>query len=132
VTYDRPPALLPGWLAAALTAPRPAAISIECRSAHDGPVRARGAYARAALYREAETVRAAVEGGRAFALNKAAYHLGQLIAVGALDDAAAETALYEAASVHFTADQPVTPAEARASIRGGIAAGKQHPRRIAA
>jgi len=132
VVYDRPPALLPRWLAALLTAPRPAAPSIECRSADDGPVRAPGAYARAALYREAETVRAAVEGGRAFALNKAAYHLGQLIAVGALDNAAAETALYEAASVHFAADQPVTPAEARATIRGGIAAGKQHPRRIAA
>jgi hypothetical protein len=77
-------------------------------------------------------VRSAVTGGRTHALNKAVYHLGQLIAVGALDDAAAETALYEAASVHFAADQPVTPAEARASIRGGIAAGKRHPRRIAA
>jgi hypothetical protein len=132
VTYDRPPAPLPGWLAALLTAPRPAASSLECRSSDDGTVRAIGAYARAALQRESEAVRGAVTGSRTHALNKAAYHLGQLIAVGALDDATAETALYEAASVHFAADQPVTPAEARASIRGGITAGKRRPRRIAA
>lgn len=132
VTYDRTPAPLPDWLAALLTAPRPITASIECRSANDGPVRAPDAYARAALYRECEAVRTATEGGRAFTLNKAAYHLGQLIAAGALDDATAGDALYEAASVHFAADRPVTPAEARASIRGGITAGKRHPRRIAA
>ena len=132
VTYDRPPAPLPGWLAALLTAPPPESPSLECRSSADGTVRALGAYARAALQRESDAVRGAMTGGRTHALNKAAYHLGQLIAVGALDDATAEAALYEAASVHFTADQPVTPAEARASIRGGIAAGKRHPRRIAA
>jgi hypothetical protein len=131
-TYDRPPAPLPPWLATLLTAPRPAAPSLECRSSDRGAVRAPGAYARAALQRESDAVRAAATGGRTHALNKAAYHLGQLIAVGALDDATAETALYEAASVHFAADQPVTPAEARASIRGGLAAGKRRPRRIAA
>lgn len=132
MTYDRAPAPLPGWLAALLTAPRPAAPSLECRSPDDDPVRAPGAYARAALYAESEAVRTAAEGGRAFALNKAAYHLGQLVAVGALDDHAAETALYNAASAHFDDPRPVTPAEARASIRGGLAAGKRHPRRIAA
>ena len=132
VTYDRPPAPLPGWLAALLTAPRPAAPPLECRCPDDRPVSAPGAYARAALYAESEAVRTAAEGGRAFALNKAAYHLGQLIAAGALDEGAAESALYEAASAHFAADRPVTPAEARASIRGGIAAGKRRPRRIAA
>ena len=100
--------MLPGWLAALLTAPRPAALSLECRSSGDGTVRAPGAYARAALQRESDAVRGAVTGGRTHALNKAAYHLGQLIAAGALDDAAAETALYDAASVHFAADQPVT------------------------
>jgi len=66
VTYDRPPAPLPPWLAALLTAPRPAAPSLECRPPGDGPVRAPAAYARAALYGESETVRTAAEGGRAF------------------------------------------------------------------
>jgi hypothetical protein len=132
VTYDRPPAPLPPWLATLLTAPRSTAPSLECRPSADATVRAPGAYAKAALYRESEAVRTAAEGGRAFALNKAAYHLGQLIAAAALDDATAETALYEAASAHFAADRPVTPAEARASIRGGIAAGKRHPRQIGA
>ena len=73
---------------------------------------------------------AAVEGARTHALNKAGYHLGQLIAAGALDEDTSERELLDAASVHFAADRPVTPAEARASIRGGIAAGKRHPRHL--
>jgi hypothetical protein len=133
VTYDRPPAPLPAWLAALLTAPRPGTPPLECRPAARGQVREPGQYARAALQGESDAVRAAAEGGRTHVLNKAAYHLGQLIAAGALaDDGTAESALYEAASVHFTADQPVTPAEARATIRGGITAGKRSPRRTAA
>jgi hypothetical protein len=133
VTYDRPPAPLPAWLAALLTRPRPYAPSLECRPADGGQVREPGRYARAALQGESDAVRAAAEGGRTHVLNKAAYHLGQLIAAGALpDDGTAENTLYQAASTHFTADRPVTPAEARATISGGIAAGKRHPRRTAA
>jgi hypothetical protein len=133
VTYDRPPAPLPAWLAALLTQPRQHAPSLECRSPDGGQVRAPGEYARAALQGESDAVRAAAEGGRTHVLNKAAYHLGQLIAAGALaDDGAAETTLYEAASVHFAADRPVIPAEARATIRGGITAGKRNPRQIRA
>ena len=76
-------------------------------------VRAPGAYAESGtLAGRRGRARRHAEGGRAFALNKAAYHLGQLIAAGTLDDATAESALYEAASVHFAADRPVTPAEA--------------------
>jgi hypothetical protein len=132
-TYDRPPVPLPAWLAALLTQPRPHAPSLECRSPDGGQVRAPGEYARAALQGESDAVRAATEGGRSHVLNKAAYHLGQLIAAGALpDDGTAETTLYQAASVHFTADRPVTPAEARATIRGGIAAGKRNPRPVRA
>jgi hypothetical protein len=133
VTYDRPPAPLPAWLAALLTRPRPHAPPLECRPAGGGQVREPGRYARAALQGESDAVRAAAEGGRTHALNKAAYHLGQLIAAGALpDDGTAENTLYEAASTHFSADRPVAPAEARATISGGIAAGKRHPRRTAA
>jgi hypothetical protein len=133
VTYDRRPAPLPMWLAALLTQPRQHAPSLECRSPDGGQVRAPGQYARAALQGEGEAVRATAEGGRSHVLNKAAYHLGQLIAAGALpDDGTAETTLYEAASVHFAAERPVTPAEARATIRGGIAAGKRNPRQVRA
>lgn len=133
VIYDRPPAPLPGWLATLLAKPRHNAPPLECRPPGRGQVREPGGYARAALQGESEAVRAAAEGGRTHVLNKAAYHLGQLIAAGALpDDGTAEAALYDAASVHFAADRPVTPAEAQATIRGGIAAGKRRPRRIGA
>jgi hypothetical protein len=52
VTYDRPPAPLPAWLAGLLTAPRPEPLSLECRSPDGGTVRAISAYARSALQRE--------------------------------------------------------------------------------
>lgn len=132
VIYHRPPALLPAWLATLLTTPGPVAPPMECRSPGTGQVREPSSYVRTALHRESERVRTAEEGGRTHALNKAGYHLGQLIAAGALDEDTAERELLEAASVHYAADRPVTPAEARASIRGGIAAGKLHPRHQAA
>ena len=82
--------------------------------------------------REVERVRAAVEGGRNHALNKAAFHLGQLIAAGALPEDLARAELYDAASVHFgVGTPPFTPADARAVIRAGIAAGKRKPRPLA-
>jgi hypothetical protein len=71
-----------------------------------------------------------VEGGRTWALNKAGYCLGRLIAAGLLPEDLAERELLDAARAHFDADRPVTPAEARASIRGGIAAGRRNPRQI--
>ena len=67
-----------------------------------------------------ERVRAAAEGGRNHALNKAAFHLGQLIAAGALPEDLARAELYDAASVHFgVGDPPFTPDYARS----------RHPRR---
>ena len=128
VIYDRPPAPLPAWLAALLTVPRPGPPSMGCRPSSPGQVRELGSYVRTALQGEAERVRTAPVGARTHALNKAGYHLGQLIAGGALDEDTAERELLEAASVHYAADPPVTPAEARASIRGGITAGKRRPR----
>jgi hypothetical protein len=64
--------------------------------------------------------------------DQAAYHLGQLIAAGVLDDATAERELLTAASVHFDSERPVAPGEARKVIRGGIAAGKRKPRPLPA
>jgi hypothetical protein len=132
LAYDRPPAPLPAWLAALLTAARPDSPSLEGRSPAHGQVRELDSYVRTALQGERERVASAAEGHRTWALNKAGYKLGRLIAAGVLPEQLAEDELLAAARVHFTADQPVTPAEARASVRGGIAAGKRHPRTVAA
>jgi Bifunctional DNA primase/polymerase, N-terminal len=128
LAYDREPAPLPLWLASLLTAPRQAAAPMGGRSADPGEVRALDDYVRTALHGECERVRAAEEGGRTWALNKAGYKLGRLIAAGALPEDLAESALLDAATVHFGGERPVTLAEARASVRGGIAAGKRRPR----
>ena len=85
-----------------------------------------------ALSRESERVRAAAEGGRNHALNKAAFHLGQLIAAGVLPEDLARAELYDAASVHFgVGTPPFTPDYARDVISAGIAAGKRKPRPLA-
>lgn len=131
VVYDRPPAPLPDWLADLLTAP-PAAPPLGCRPAAAGQVRDLNSYAASALKGETGRVRAAVEGGRNHALNKAAFHLGQLIAAGALPEELACAELYDAASVHFgVGDPPFTSGDARATIRDAIAAGKRKPRPLA-
>jgi DNA polymerase-1 len=131
VVYDRPPAPLPDWLAALLTAPA-ANPRLECRPAVASQVSHLNRYAATALQSEVDRVRAAVEPGRSHALNKAAFHLGQLIAAGALPEDLACSELYDAASVHFgIGTPPFTPADARATIRSGITAGKRKPRPLA-
>ncbi len=129
--YDRPPAPLPDWITALLTTPA-ANPRLECRPAAAGQVSDLDRYAATALQSEVERVRAAVEPGRSHALNKAAFHLGQLIAAGALPEDLACTELHDAASVHFgVGTPPFTPADARATIRSGITAGKRKPRPLA-
>jgi len=132
VVYDRPPAPLPEWLCTLLTT-QPAAIPpIECRSIVADQVRDLDRYTATALNREIERVRVAAEGGRNHALNKAAFHLGQLIAAGVLPEDLARVELYDAASVHFgVGDPPFTPDDARATINSAIAAGKRKPRPLA-
>ena len=130
LVYDRPPAPLPGWLAALLNTASREPPLLECRPSHPGQVRDLGSYVRTALYGECERVRTAAIGGRSHALNKAAYNLGGLVAAGALPEDVAERELTVAASVHATADPPFTAAEARAVIRGGITAGRQRPRLV--
>jgi len=128
VVYDRPPAPLPDWLTALLTTP-PADPRLGCCPAAAGQVSDLEGYAAAALKAETERVRAAAEGGRNHALNKAAYHLGQLIAAGVLPEPLAYAELYDAASMHFGIGEPPFTADgARATIRAAIAAGKRKPR----
>lgn len=129
VVYDRPPAPLPQWLTVLLTAPRAGNPPAECRSAPLGQLRDLDNYRATALSQEIERVRAAAEGGRNHALNKAAFHLGQLIAAGVLPEDLARAELYDAASVHVGIGTPPFTAEyARDVIAAGITAGKRKPR----
>ncbi|GEM_PF-732239 len=130
VTNDHPPAPLPGWLATLLTTAHPTPPSLEGRSAHPGQVRDLDRYAATALKGESQRVRTAAPGARNRALNKAAYQLGRLVATGALPEGLARAELYAAASAHFDADPPLTPAEAHATITAALAAGQRHPRQI--
>jgi hypothetical protein len=131
VTNDQAPALLPGWLARLLTPASPAPPNLAGRSPLPDRVRDLDSYAATALKGETERVRTAAVHGRNRALNKAAYQLGRLIAAGALPEDLAREELYAAASAHFATDPPVTPAEARATITAGLAAGRKHPRQLA-
>ncbi|WP_067475318.1 bifunctional DNA primase/polymerase [Actinomadura hibisca] len=124
VTHNVPPAPLPDWITHRLTPP-----SLECRPAPE--VAAPSAYITTALQQEAQRVRTAVIGGRNHALNKAAYHLGQLIGTGGLTYDHAYEALYAAASAHFgPGHQHVTPDEAHATITSGLTAGTRRPRTL--
>lgn len=132
VVYDRTPAPLPDWLAALLTAPAAGNPPPVSRSAGPAQVRDLDRFTATALRRETDLVRAAVEGGRNHALNKAAYQLGQLIAAGALPEDLARAELHDAASVHFGVGEPPFTADyARSVVNAGIAAGKRKPRPLA-
>lgn len=116
---------VPGWLSAALRPPPP----LVCKT--PGAVTNLPAYAQAALQGEEARVREAVNGQRNSALNKAAYNLGRLVGAGTLPAEVATDALYEAASVHFgPTKNDMTPGEARATIRSGLAAGTRKPRNV--
>jgi hypothetical protein len=93
------------------------------RSPHSAPAgRSRG-YGPAALDREAGAVRAATEGRRNDALNRAAFNLGQLIAASQLTAGEVEAELTDAALA-----AGLTPAEIARTITSGLMAGQQHPR----
>jgi len=80
-------------------------------------------YAQAALAREAETVETARPGSRNDTLNRAAFSLGQLVAVGQLAEGDVITELTAAAL-----KAELEPNEIRRTIASGLAAGQQHPR----
>lgn len=116
---ERPPASLPGWLAALLTRPEPAV----------GPAVAvrtdwLPAYLRAALAGELAHVAAAVKGHRNHTLFAAAAVLGQLVAGGALPADLVTAELEQAA-----APIGLGHAEAASTIRSGLRAGARRPRR---
>lgn len=76
-------------------------------------------------------MRTAMPGTRNHTLNKAAYHLGQLVGAGALTYDAAYAALWDAVGVHLgPGHQDVSPDEAHATITSGLTAGVRNPRTI--
>jgi hypothetical protein len=120
---QRPPAPLPGWIAALLD-PGPAApASGRTVSIPDGAQAP--AYALAALHEEARLVADAVPGTRNDTLNRAAFSLGQLAAAGLLPPLTVITALSDAAE---RAGLP--EGEARRTIRSGMTAGARKPRQV--
>jgi hypothetical protein len=88
-----------------------------------------GAYARAALDREAAAVRAAAPGTCNHTLNRAAFNLGQLVAAGLLDADQVGAVLLEAALAAPATGHADRERKARATIKSGLRAGQQQPRR---
>jgi hypothetical protein len=88
-----------------------------------------GTYARAALDREAATVRAAAPGTCNHTLNRAAFNLGQLIAARLLDAAEVSAVLLEAAMAAPTSGHADRERKARQTIKSGLRAGARTPRR---
>jgi AAA domain len=84
-------------------------------------------YAEKALLDEAERVRAAPEGTRNSALNRAAFSLAQLVSGGLLDEDTVADTLFEAAGTAGLGNQ-----EIRATLRSGMKAGINHPRQLPA
>lgn len=98
---------------------KPARSQHSARTGH-----ARG-YGPAALTREADTVRAAAEGRRNDALNRAAFNLGQLIAADQLTEAEVEAELTDAARHAGLDAWEIAP-----TIASGLRAGARHPRTV--
>jgi hypothetical protein len=111
------------WLARALTpAPRPEPAAVEL------PRGRAGAYVRAIVESEAQSVVAARTGTRHRSLLKAARVLGQLVAGGELAEEEAAV-LIDAASGHAGVDG-CTAAEVEQTIKDGLVYGQRLPRRI--
>ncbi|MEO3853650.1 bifunctional DNA primase/polymerase [Acrocarpospora sp. B8E8] len=128
ITRDAPPALLPGWLAEALTPkPPPSASTADLLAALPGHRLSR--YGEAALRAEADRVATARRGARNRTLNTAAFNLGQLVARGALPADLVSAALQNAAEAANTDGDPNPPREIAAVIACGLKAGMTAPPR---
>jgi hypothetical protein len=88
-----------------------------------------GAYGKAALAREIETLANTAPGSRNDALNRASFCLHQLVAGGVLDAAEVQQRLLSAAEANgLTADPSDGPRSVLRTIESGRRAGVQHPR----
>jgi len=127
---DLQPVTLPGWLIDATTADRQRDDqAVAGRSPRDARVQSmcspRDRYAAAALRGESDRVRSAPVGQRNHALNSAAYSLGQLVAIGALQQDRVVLALAGAAQA-----AGLEPSEITATIASGLSAGTKRPRAL--
>lgn len=131
VIHDVPPAPLPDWLAGLLDPAADASPALGCPSPAAEGIGDLDDYTTAALQGESDRVAGAARGGRNHALNKAAYNLGRLVGAGVLADDLAFGRLYEVAmACHGHPPDPITAAEATATIRSGLAAGARNPRSV--
>jgi hypothetical protein len=86
-------------------------------------------YAQAALQREAARVRAAPPGTCNHTLNRAAFHLGQLVAAGLLDAEQVAAVLLAAALAAPSTGHADRQRKAKATIASGLRGGAAKPRR---
>ncbi|WP_219509307.1 bifunctional DNA primase/polymerase [Nonomuraea ceibae] len=131
VIRDAPPAPLPAWLTEALTpAPPPAPSSDLLGNLPDHRL---SKYGETALRSEADRVASAPGGSRNYALNLAAFNLGQLVVRRVLPEQVVTTALTRAAELanHRHPElSPNSPREIAAVITSGLRAGMTaQPRR---
>ena len=127
VADDRAPAVLPLWLAEAITAAHAATRqSSRARPRSAEAIGSRGSYGRGALQREAERVASAGPGHRNAQLNRSAWSLFRLVAAGLLDDATVTAAMEHAAEVcGLTRDDGIR--SVRATITSARQAGLASP-----
>ena len=120
---DRPPVPLPLVLVPLLAKPSPPPPA-PAPPVGPSPIAAGSSYALAALDGELARLAAAPPGRRNDQLNRSAYALGRLVGAGLLDRAAVEARLEDVAL-----SIGLDPAEIGPTIKSGLDAGQQEPRR---
>jgi hypothetical protein len=123
VLLDRPPIVLPAWLAALL---HPAELAGPRKVLGNFSAYRRDAYVRAAVYRTLDHLAAARTGRRNRALLGGAVALGQFVAGGALTEQEVIEALTPTALAIG-----LTERETARTIRSGLRYGAHNPRRVA-
>jgi len=116
--------LAPDWLVKIL-APKPRDLNKPVKAISVGSGSGTGSYAEAALRGELKTLSQAPKGTRNHALNRASFVMGTLVASGLLDEARVINDLEATAY-----DMGLEEKETELTIRSGIGAGMQKPRKV--
>jgi hypothetical protein len=114
---------MPAWLIE-LTREKPPTISQRAVAGIRRPIEGPSKYGAAALSNELANIHRAEPGHWNAALNKAGFSLGQLVAIGLLDEAEVARLLFEAAAGWGS------PNKDRDVIRYAMQAGMRHPRQV--
>lgn len=132
VEFTTEPAPWPAILSALIDPPKPEVVRsappsgfAEPTSANEAFLSTAAGYAYAALQGELERVRSAADGERNHTLNRAAFSLGQLVALRLLDTDAVTDALVDAAG-----ECGLRGHEVSLTIRSGLRGGARAPREI--